>query len=360
MNVLKVNLGIDAAKDSCECNLSKLTSELIVRVIAAKTFLNTGSGLEELVKWMIKNCPPECSKVHVVIEASGVYHEYFALGLQQAGYCVSVILPNKAKKYMESLGLKSKNDSIDAKGLSRMGCEQNLEEWTPLSPFYYELRTYTRLHEDIQQKRTDTTNQLHALNHSATQMKAAIRVLERLVKSFDKELKTAKKLIDDHLASNADVKERMDKVCGIKGVGTLSAATVVAELNGFDLIKNIPQLVSVTGYDVVEDQSGKRVGKTKISKKGNTHVRRILHMPALNMKTYQVGTMGALFERTFNKHGIKMKSYVALQRKLLILIYTIYTKNEAFDNAYEKNKSSRVKEPETASRFNLQEVGKAA
>jgi transposase len=360
MKVLKVNLGIDAAKDNCECNLSKLTDELVVKVIATKVFLNTEHGLGELVKWLIKNGPTECTKVHAVIEASGVYHERFALGLQLAGYSVSVVLPNKAKKYMESLGLKSKNDRIDAKGLARMGCEQHLEEWTPLSPFYHELRTYTRLHEDIQQKKTDTTNQLHALKFSAVQMKDAIKVLERLVKVFDKELDSTKKLIDDHIATSAAVKERLDKVCGIKGVGALSAATVVAEMNGFDMIKNIPQLISVNGYDIVEDQSGKRVGKTKISKKGNAHVRRILHMPALNMKTYEVGTMPALFDRTFNKHGIKMKSYVALQRKLLILIYTLYTKNEAFDKDYEKKKSARVKEAETSSRLRLEETDKAA
>lgn len=261
---------------------------------------------------------------------------------------------------MESLGLKSKNDSIDAKGLAQMGCEQNLEEWTPLSPFYHELRTYTRLHEDIQQKKTDTTNQLHALKHSAVQMKSAIKVLERLIKIFDKELDNTKRLIDEHIASNAEVKERMDKVCEVKGLGTLSVATVVAEYNGFDLFGNIPQIVSFAGYDVVEDQSGKRVGATKISKKGNAHVRRILHMPALNMKTYEVGNMAALFSRTFDKHGIKMKSYVALQRKLLILIYTLYTKNEAFDKDYEKNKSARVREAEASSRLRLEETGKAA
>jgi hypothetical protein len=102
------------------------------------------------------------------------------------------------------------------------------------------------------------------------------------------------------------------------------------------------------------------VGRTKISKKGNAHVRRILHMPALNMNTHKVGTMPALFDRTFGRHGIKMKSYVALQRKLLVLIYTIYTKNEAFDKDYEKNKSARVKEAATSSRVRLEETGKAA
>ena len=356
MNVLKVNLGIDAAKDSSECNLSVLTAELEVKVIASKLFLNTESGLKELIKWQEKNHPAGCTKVHAVIEASGVYHERFALGLQQAGYCVSVVLPNKAKKYMESLGLKSKNDRIDAKGLARMGCEQKLEEWSALSPFYQKLRTYTRLHEDIQQKRTDTSNQLHALKHSAVQMKDAIKVLERLSSVFDKELARTKQLIYDHIATSAEVQEKMDKVCSIKGVGTLTVATVVAEANGFDLIENIPQLVSYAGYDVVEDQSGKRRGKTKISKKGNHHIRRILHMPALNMVTYQVGAMPALFDRTLDKHGIKMKSYVALQRKLLILIYTLWKKNTAFDEHYHKPVSARVEEVETSSRHSLEEA----
>lgn len=363
MNTLKVNLGIDAAKDNCDCNLSKLTAELDVKVIAAKRFLNTEHGLKELIKWLIKNYPvnANCAKLHVVIEASGVYHERFALGLQQAGYIVSVVLPNKAKKYMESLGLKSKNDSVDAKGLAQMGCEQKLEEWTALSPFYHTLRTYTRLHEDIQETKTQATNQLHALNHSAVQMKDAIKVLERLVKVFDEELAKTKKLIDNHIATDTAVKERIEKVCSLKGVGTLSAATVVAEYNGFDLVNNIPQLVSYAGYDVVEDQSGKRKGRTKISKKGNTHVRRILHMPALNMNTYQVGAMPALFNRTFNKHGLKMKSYVALQRKVLILIYTLYKKNELFDNNYhKKDKSAKVEKTETSSRFSLAEAEIAA
>lgn len=358
MNALKVNLGIDVAKDNCECNLSVLTSELNVKVIACKVFLNTDGGLKELLKWLRKNVPATGTKVYAVIEASGVYHERYALGLQQAGYCVSVVLPNKAKKYMESLGLKSKNDRIDAKGLARMGCEQMLEEWTPLSPFYQKLRTYTRLHEDLQQKKTDTTNQIHALKHSAVQMKDAIKVMERLVTVFDKELDKTKQLINDHIASSAEVKEKIEKVCTIKGVGILTAATVIAETNGFELFENIPQLVSFTGYDVVEDQSGKRKGTTKISKKGNHHIRRILHMPALNMVTYQVGAMPALYNRTLDKHGIKMKSYVALQRKLLILIYTLWKKNQAFNENY--HKSARVEEVETSSRYSLGEAAKAA
>lgn len=360
METLKVTLGIDASKDNCECNLSKLTSELEVKVMAAKAFKNTESGIKESLKWINKHYQGAADKLNVVIEASGVYHERFALGLQGAGFRVSVVLPNKAKKYMESVGIKTKNDRIDAKGLARMGCEQKLEQWTPLSPFYQKLRTYTRLHEDIQQKRTDTTNQLHALKHSAVPMKDAIKILEHLVAVFDKELAKIKKLVTDHVNSNGEVKERIENICSIKGAATLCVATVVGETNGFESFENIPQLINYAGYDVVEDQSGKRIGKTKISKKGNSHIRRILHMPALNMMTYQVGSMPALYKRTFDKHGIKMKSYVAIQKKLLILIYTLWKKNEKFDPCYQKKQSARVEEVETSSRHSIEDAEKRA
>jgi transposase len=48
------------------------------------------------------------------MEATGVYHENCALYFSERKYNTSIILPNKAKHYLISLGLKSKNDSIDA------------------------------------------------------------------------------------------------------------------------------------------------------------------------------------------------------------------------------------------------------
>jgi transposase len=356
MKTLKLTLGVDVSKDDCKCNLSHLTSQLEVKVIASSTFLNTDNGLQELLNWIKKKHTDGNIQLHVVIEASGIYHERFAMGLQQAGCRVNVVLPNKSKKYMESVGIKTKNDHIDAKGLARMGCEQKLQEWSPLSPFFHQLRTYTRLHEDIQKKKTDTANQLHALRHSAVQMEDAIKILQNLLALFDKELDSIKQLIETHINSNPEIKKRVEKVCSLKGVALLTVATVAAETNGFSLIKNISQLVSYAGYDVVENQSGKRAGKTKISKKGNSHIRRILYMPAFNMITYQVGTMPLLFERTYNKHGIKMKSYVAIQRKLLILIYTLWKKNEKFDQNHHIKTSARVEEAATPSRLSLEEA----
>jgi len=59
------------------------------------------------------------------------------------------ILPNKSKRYMQSLGLKSKNDKIDAKGLSRMAAEQRLERWVAPREVIVELRSITRHPEGL-------------------------------------------------------------------------------------------------------------------------------------------------------------------------------------------------------------------
>ncbi|HEX8575354.1 MAG TPA: IS110 family transposase, partial [Flavobacterium sp.] len=45
-----------------------------------------------------------------------------------------------------------------------------------------------------------------------------------------------------------------------------------------------------------------------------------------------------LYNRTIEKHGIKMKSYVAVQKKLLVLIYHIWKKNEQYDSCYRGKK----------------------
>ncbi len=106
----------------------------------------------------------------------------------------------------------------------------------------------------------------------------------------------------------------------------LTAATVLAETNGFELIRNKRQLTSYAGLDVKEKQSGTSVkGKPRISKKGNKYLRKAMHLPALaairNDERFK-----AIFVRLVSKHGIKMKAAVAVQRKLLEMIFILFIK----------------------------------
>ena len=125
-------------------------------------------------------------------------------------------------------------------------------------------------------------------------------------------------------------------LCSLPGVGLLTAVTVLAETNGFDLIRNKRQLASYAGFDVKEKQSGTSVkGKSRISKKGNKYLRKAMHFPALTAIRHDE-RFKAVFARIVSKHGIKMKAAVAVQRKLPEMMYTLYKTRTAYDKEYLK------------------------
>ena len=142
--------------------------------------------------------------------------------------------------------------------------------------------------------------------------------------------------IKDLIKTDKEMQELVVLICSLPGVGLLTAAIVLGETNGFDLIRNRRQLTSYAGLDVIEKQSGTSVkGKPRISKKGNRHLRKAMHLPALCAIRYDE-RFKAIFTRLVAKHGIKMKAAVAVQRKMLEMIFTLYKTGKKYDKDYLK------------------------
>ena len=357
MEFLKYGLGIDMAMEKFDVCLSIIDKQQHVTIRAQCSFKNNKSGFETFLKWVSKNTNLAIPVVYLM-EATGIYYEQLAWFLHSKKCIVSVVLPNKAKKYKDALGLKSKNDRIDAKGLSQMVCEQNVTLWKPLSNSFYLLRLITRQIQSNTEQSTVSKNQLHALQYGMYRDKTIEKMHIRQIELLQKNKKELQLKIKQLVEEDDVLKKKFDNICKIKGLGLQNLAVIVAETNGFTAFENIAQLVSYAGYDVVENQSGNRTGKTKISKKGNSHIRRCLHFPAFNMITYDIAPFKNLYERVYDKSKIKMKAYTAVQKKLLALIYTLWKKDEPFNQDHENNKSgekelapsfaSVPKEPSTA------------
>jgi transposase len=333
-NYLKYSLGIDVSKDENQVCLSVIDDRQKVTIKGSRKFPNTLKGFEGLDHWITKHMKLDIP-LFVALEATGIYHEQLLWFLYEKDYQLSVILPNKAKNYLKAVGLKSKNDSIDAAGLARMGAEQNLPLWKPCSKQLLSLKMLTRHYERLQNLKNSMGNQLHALNHAYEAEKMVVSSLERLLKDIDKQIQKTEQQIEAVLEKDPALYEKVEMIASsIKGLGIKTVATIIAETDGFSNIRNQRQLTSYAGYDVVENQSGKRAGKTKISKKGNSHIRRALYLPALNMVRYEVKPFLALYHRIYQRSGIKMKAYTAIQRKLLLLIYTLWRKDEKYNQKY--------------------------
>lgn len=337
--MLKYALGLDISASDIHCCFSVIDMQQKVSVRSSFKVANNHKGFEQLIDWTGKHRKQKDIALAIIMEATGVYFEHCAMFLYQRGYDVSVVLPNKAKKYFQAMGFKSKNDKIDAQGLARMGAEQSLELWRPMGEYFYQLRALTRHHQSIQELRTNVSNQLHADEKGMYINNDVQDQLKALIATFDVQLKELNQLIKAHIGADIEVSEKVANVCTTKGLGVQTVAVILAETNGFLLFKNSRQLVSYAGYDVVQNESGKHKGKTRISKKGNSRIRRALFMPAFSVVTHKVKPFIDLYERTFENHHQKMKSYVAVQKKLLVLIFALWKNGAAFDEGYPIKKS---------------------
>jgi transposase len=341
---LKYCVGLDVAKDTFKACLSVINREQKITVKSSSSFANTTAGFATLQAWVHKH-RKEDLKVVYVMEATGVYHEQLAWYLHGHDCLVSVLLPTKAKRYLQSLGLKSKNDQLDAQGLSYMGCQQVLSRWQPLSKELYQLRQLTRFYESLQTQRTFIKNQLHALSYGMHPVKLVKKQLTQTLMLLEKQLGQVEEELKTLIEKDPRLRDKFVKITKIKGVGLLTFAAVVAETGGFALFENQRQLVSYAGYDVVEHQSGQHQGKTRISKKGNARLRRALHMAALGTVKNREAVFISFYERIYERTRIKMKAYVAVQKKLLCLIYALWKNDTPFDPQYLAKNASGIQEP---------------
>jgi transposase len=327
-NAIKQNVGIDVSKDNIEVALSNLTVDHCVKVRSSRKFANTEQGFRQLMDWLAGKTEPDMP-VHFTMEATGVYHERLAYFLYEQDFLVHVVLPNQAKKFHQSLGLKSKTDKLDARTLAQMGLERMLLLWQPISKNLLCLKQLTRERDALVRTRPSAANQLHAYRHQGKPNQKSIHRTEEHIDFMDAQIKKIEKEIAQFVNNDKELKTKMKFLLSIPGIGILTAATVVAETNGFAAFTSIKQLAGYAGLDVRTAESGKWKGKSKISKRGNSHIRKALFMPTLS-KIRNNRETKRFYEHLKEKKGIGMVAAIAVERKLLGLMYSLWKKEEMY------------------------------
>jgi transposase len=344
--IVKQVAGIDVAQKELVVSMGRMLDDWTPEVYAYKTFRNTKEGFMELISWVNKLADLSCP-VRYVMEATGVYHESLAYFLNENGHELTIVLPNKISNYHRTLEVKTVTDKTASETIARFGLERKLDCWTKPKPVFKKIRQLTRERDQVVQSRTVAKNQLHAEQAEAEPGKKTIERLKKQIVLFNSQVKEISQEIQALVKTDENVSKAIKLITSVSGIGWLTAATVLAETNGFELIRNKRQLSSYAGFDVREKQSGTSVkGKPRISKKGNKYLRKAMHMPALAAIRHDDG-FKAVFARLVAKHGIKMKAAVAVQRKLLEMTFTIYKTN----TPYQKNYLTRNETTENISAY---------
>jgi len=331
--LLKQVVGIDVAQKELVVSIGRIHDDLVPEIYGHHVFPNTLKGFEALITWVDKRSET-LTIVQYVFEATGVYHEKLAYFLHERGYGISIILPNRISSYQRTLDIKTETDKTASEAITRFGLERKLQNWEKPKPVFKKLQQLTRERDQLIQTRTLIKNQLHAEQAEAEPNPGSIKRLKQQIALLDRQEKEIQVEIHSQVDSDEPLKKAVKNLCSLPGVGVLTAVVVLAETNGFELIRNKRQLASYAGFDVKEKQSGTSVkGKPRISKRGNRHLRKAMHFPALAAIRHDE-RFKAIFARLVSKHGIKMKAVVAVQRRILEMMYVLYKTGTVYDKHY--------------------------
>jgi transposase len=332
-NVIKQCIGIDVSQNVIDVTFGVYGLDQSVEFVASRSFKNVEKSFPLFLQWALKLSKTEIP-LSFVMESTGVYHERLACFLFDNKQNVIVVLPSRASNFAKSLEVKTITDKEASKSLTRMGLEKKMELWVKPEPVYQVLKQLTREREQLQKAKTMNSNQVHAESKSAWPNEASLKRAKKRIKTLEAQIKEIEAEIRETIKDHPELDRKIQYMTSINGVGILTAATLVGETNGFAMIKHKRQLVSYAGYDVIRKDSGTSVhAKPRISKKGNRHIRKAMHCPALCSIKYNEKDKNH-FSRMVQKHGIKMKGVVAIQRKVLILMYSLWKKEAFFDPNY--------------------------
>ena len=340
--ILRQSLGIDVSKQMLSVCLGSLHADLSKSFLAREDVSNDQDGFNELERWLSVVIDTKVD-LSIVMEATGVYHESLALFLFEMGYSVSIMQSGRVKKYAQSLDQRSKTDALDSKMLSMLGCERQLRKWEPPSAHLQELKFLSRERSTLLKEKLIIGNRLDALKSGVHVNKRTVKRCTHRIRLIDNQMQEIEQEMNALVNEDPVLSEKFGYLRSIPGVSFILSATVVAETGGFDLITSAKQLTSYVGYDVVLRESGSYRGRTTISKKGNRRIRAVMHMPS--MAAIRVNpTLKPFYQRLKEKKAKPIVALVAVQRKMLILMYELWKKNEYYDPEFEQKKAASFRE----------------
>lgn len=313
-------VGIDVAKVKLDVALKNPAGKWRTKVVA-----NNSAGFQELRSWLAKQ---GVSCAHVCMEATGVYWEAVAADLADHGFAVSVVNPALIKAFGGASGVRTKTDEVDAKLIADFCADRAPEPWHPPSKSVRRLRALVSRREALLDLRTQETNRLEvaATDEVKKSIEAVIAHLDEQIKQIERQIK---KDIDD----DPTLRVQRDLLDTIPGVGDKTISMFLSHYGGELRFEKTRQAVAFAGLDTKKHESGTSVkGKARLSKMGQSQIRRGVYMPAVVAMT-KTAWGKAFSARLLAAGKPKMLVLGALMRKIVSIAYGVLKSGAPFNPA---------------------------
>lgn len=323
-------LGMDVAKVKLDCRLllDDASGKLKAKVVG-----NNKSGLSDLLAWVVKQ-HISLDELHVVMEATGVYHEQAALTLADAGVRLSIVNPAQVRDFARGLAVRTKTDGVDSFVLARYGALLKPTAWIPPAPEARMLQALLARRDAIAQDLQRERNRQEKAD--ATDTPTRIRQsLSDSIEFLSKQLAQLQQDIDQHIDRYPGLKDDLALLQSIPAVGPQVGSNMLAVMHSHDF-GSADQLAAYLGLVPVERQSGSSVlGRARLSKAGPARIRAVLYMAAI-VATRHNPHVKAIYDRLLARGKSKMSALGAAMRKLVHLCFGVIKTRQPYQHDYAK------------------------
>jgi len=298
-----------------------------------RQFKNTKQGFRNLKKWLRKQ---KVRTPHFAMEATGRYGLKLASFLHRQGYAVSIVNPRQIKAYRDSWLFRNKSDAADALLIAKFCRSRSLPLWQPPAQELSAIQDMERRITALKKMRTMEKNRLKSGEMAKAVAKSIKKHLAFLDKSIAQMEGEIKELVNQHPA----LQEIIKLLTSITGIGEKTAIILMGEIRDITLFGSAPALAAYAGVSPQNHNSGDTVRKKpKMSKVGNAHLRGAVYYPALS--AMQHNPIVKDFVERLKANGKEGKVLVgAAMRKLLHIVYGVWSSGKPFDPNYEKRSQS--------------------
>jgi transposase len=289
--------GVDVAKATLQVHLLGRQNE----------WSNTTAGLRQLLK-AVQKVPG----VHIICEATGGYEQAMVKVLHEAQIPVSVTNPARVRAAAQAQGQRAKSDPIDAGGLTDYGQRFQPNATPPTSATQDKLVALTQWLQQLISGQAMAKTQ--AEHH---QESFVLRQHAKLMVHLQAQIKAVEKQVETLLDQDAVLRERVQCLDEIQGVGARTAWMVLAHMPELGQI-NRQQVAALAGLAPWIRDSGTMKGKRCIGG-GRSEVRVALYMASLSAARCNP-VLSVLYKRLRGKGKMGKVALTAVMRRLLIFM----------------------------------------
>jgi len=302
-------IGVDVGK--FELQVSGANGEIVAGVLH--------NNRSSIVGWLKRL--PDTSVI--AMEATGGYQELLARTAHERGFEVYVLNPTHVHHYAISLGNRGKTDRLDAAVIAQYIAQHHkkLHRYEPISPQLQEVRALHALRSTV--VRVGTSLRLSAQRHGcvSSHQKKALASLTAWSEQLEKEM-IAK------IKAHSDWAKTYGLLTGICGIGPITGVALTNLFSRIDFATS-DAAVAFCGLDPRPNESGRKVGRRRLSKQGDKAARTLLYNAASSAaRTAQFKDYYAMLRA----RGLaSTAALVIIARKLLRIAYGVWRTGQPFD-----------------------------